>query len=53
MIILEVNKQAVNTEADFNRIVGQYKSGQDVVFLVRPPQGGRNGGTAFLGGTLP
>jgi serine protease Do len=53
MIILEVNKQPVNTEADFNRIVGQYKSGQDVVFLVRPPQGGRNGGTAFLGGTLP
>ncbi|HWR17775.1 MAG TPA: Do family serine endopeptidase [Terriglobales bacterium] len=51
MIILEVNKQAVNTQADFNRIVSGYKSGQDVVFLVRPP--GRSSGTAFLGGTLP
>ncbi len=53
MIILEVNKQPVNSVADFNRITGQFKSGQDVVFLVRPPQGGRNAGTAFLGGTLP
>jgi serine protease Do len=53
MIILEVNKQPVNTVADFNRVTGQFKSGQDVVFLVRPPQAGRNGGTAFLGGTLP
>ena len=52
-VILEINKQAVNTEADFNRIAGQYKSGQDVVFLVRPARSGRNGGTAFLGGTLP
>ena len=53
MIVLEVNKQPVNTVADFNRVTGQFKSGQDVVFLVRPPGGGRNGGTAFLGGTLP
>jgi len=52
-VILEVNKQPVNTEADFNRIVATYKSGQDVVFLVRPARSGRNGGTAFLGGTLP
>jgi serine protease Do len=51
MIILEVNKQPVNSDTEFNRIVAQFKSGQDVVFLVRPP--GRNGGTAFLGGTLP
>jgi serine protease Do len=52
-VILEVNKQPVNTADDFNRIVSQYKSGQDVVFLVRPARGGRTGGTAFLGGTLP
>lgn len=51
MVILEVNKQPVNSDADFNRIVGGYKSGQDVVFLVRAP--GRQGATAFLGGTLP
>jgi serine protease Do len=53
MLILEVNKQPVNSVADFNRVTGQFKSGQDVVFLVQPPQAGRNGGTAFLGGTLP
>jgi serine protease Do len=51
MVILEVNKQPVNSDTEFNRVTGQFKSGQDVVFLVRPP--GRNGGTAFLGGTLP
>jgi serine protease Do len=52
-VVLEVNKQPVSTVDDFNRLVGQYKSGQDVVFLVRPARSGRNGGTAFLGGTLP
>jgi len=29
------------------------KSGQDVVFLVRPRGLGPNGGTVFMGGTLP
>jgi serine protease Do len=53
MVILEINKQPVNSADDFNRIASQYKSGQDVVFLVQPPNAGRNGGTAFLGGTLP
>jgi serine protease Do len=54
LVILEVNKQATNSVAEFNRVTGQFKSGQDVVFLVRPPSaGGGNGGTAFLGGTLP
>jgi serine protease Do len=51
MIILEVNKQPVTSVADFTRLTSTFKSGQDVVFLVRPP--GRGGGTAFLGGTLP
>jgi len=51
-VILEVNKQPVNSLADFNRIQGELKSGQDVVFLVRQGQG-RNAGTIFLGGTLP
>ena len=52
-VILEINKQPVNTVDDFNRIASQYKSGQDVVFLVHPARSGRTGGTAFLGGTLP
>lgn len=51
MVILEVNKQPVNSDTEFNKLVAGFKSGQDVVFLVRPP--GRNAGTAFLGGTLP
>lgn len=51
-VILEINKQPVNSEADFRRIQSQLKSGQDVVFLVRPG-GSRNAGTVFLGGTLP
>lgn len=51
-VILEVNKQPVNSVADFNRLAGQLKSGQDVAFLVRQGRG-RNAGTIFLGGTLP
>ena len=51
-VILEVNKQPVNNDADFSRIQAQLKSGQDVVFLVRQGRG-RTAGTIFLGGTLP
>jgi serine protease Do len=53
LVIVEINKQPVNNEEDFRRIQGSLKSGQDVVFLVRDGRGGRNGGTIFLGGTLP
>ena len=35
-VILEINKQPVTDEDDFNRIQSQAKAGQDVVFLVRP-----------------
>jgi serine protease Do len=52
-VILEINKQAVNSEDDFNRISSTLKSGQDVVFLVRQRGAGRQGGTIFLAGTLP
>ncbi len=51
-IILEINKQPVNSEDDFRRIEGEMKSGQDVVFLVRP-RGSRDNTTVFMGGTLP
>jgi serine protease Do len=51
-IILDVNKQPVNSPADFNRVQEGLKSGMDVVFLVRQGRG-RNAGTIFLGGTLP
>ena len=52
-VILEVNKQPVNNEADFSRIQGTLKSGQDVVFLVRPRGSGPQDGTVFMAGTLP
>ncbi|HUK87534.1 MAG TPA: Do family serine endopeptidase [Terriglobales bacterium] len=52
-IILQINKQPINSEEDFRRQQAQLKSGQDVVFLVLPRAGGRNGGTIFLAGTLP
>jgi len=52
-IILEINKQPVNSEDDFDRVQAGLKSGQDVVFLVRQRGAGRNAGTIFLAGTLP
>jgi serine protease Do len=52
-VILEVNKQAVNSEEEFARVESGMKSGQDVVFLVRQRGSTRQEGTAFLAGTLP
>ncbi|HZP16889.1 MAG TPA: Do family serine endopeptidase [Terriglobales bacterium] len=52
-VILEINKQPVNSIDDFDRIQSGLKSGQDVVFLVRQRGAGQNGGTIFLAGTLP
>jgi serine protease Do len=51
IVILEVNRQPVNSEADFRRLETAAKSGQDVVFMIFAP--GRTGGTTFLGGVLP
>lgn len=51
-VILQVNKQPVNSEDDFRKLTGQLKNGQDVAFLIR--RGSREtGGTIFLSGTLP
>jgi serine protease Do len=52
-VVLEINKQKVNSEDDFDRIQAGLKSGQDVVFLVRQRGAGGNSGTIFLAGTLP
>jgi serine protease Do len=52
-VILEVNKQPVNNEEDFAKVESSLKSGQDVVFLVRPRGSTRQDGTIFLAGTLP
>jgi serine protease Do len=52
-VILEVNKQPVNSEEEFAHVESGMKSGQDVVFLVRQRGSTRQEGTAFLAGTLP
>ncbi len=52
-VILEINKQKVNSQDDFDKVQASLKSGQDVVFLVRQRGAGRNDGTIFLAGTLP
>src|SRR5277367_1892119 len=52
-VILEVNKQPVNNPEDFSKIESSLKSGQDVVFLVRPRGARAQDGTIFLAGTLP
>jgi len=52
-IILEINKQAVNSEEDFAKLESNMKSGQDVVFLVRPRGSSRADATIFDAGTLP
>jgi len=52
-VILEINKQPVNSEEDFAKVESSMKSGQDVVFLVRPRGSTRQDGTIFMAGTLP
>jgi serine protease Do len=52
-VILEVNKQAVNSPEDFAKIESTLKSGQDVVFLVRVRGSRPQDGAIFLAGTLP
>jgi serine protease Do len=52
-VVLEVNKQPVNNPDDFMKIESSLKSGQDVVFLVRPRGSRAQDGTIFLAGTLP
>ncbi len=52
-VILEVNKQPVNSPNDFAKLESSMKSGQDVVFLVRPRGARAQDGTIFLAGTLP
>jgi serine protease Do len=52
-VVLEVNKQPVNSPDDFTKLESSLKSGQDVVFLVRPRGARSQDGTTFLAGTLP
>ncbi len=51
-IILEINKQPIVDNASYQGVVSRLKPGDDVVFVVRAPGGGKNAGSNFLGGTL-
>jgi serine protease Do len=51
-VILEVNKQPVNSEEEFAKVESSMKSGQDVVFLVRQRGSSPQDGTIFMAGTL-
>jgi serine protease Do len=50
-VILEMNRQKINSPQDLRRLQASVHKGEDVVFLVRPR--GRDSGTVFLGGPLP
>jgi serine protease Do len=51
-LIIEINKQPVVDDASYRAVVSRLKTGDDVVFVVRDPRGGKNSGNNFLGGTL-
>jgi len=54
MVLFELNRQPVNTLADFQRIQKELKSGQDVVFHVSYKAANTAAATnLFLAGTLP
>ena len=48
-----IRDRAVNSPEDFTKIESSLKSGQDVVFLVRPRGSRPQDGAIFLAGTLP
>jgi serine protease Do len=51
-VILQINRQPVNSEEDFKKIMSKLKSGEDVAFLVRRGRGA-GAGNVFVSGTLP
>jgi serine protease Do len=51
-IIVEINRHPVTDEASYRDVVSALKSGDDVVFVLRDPQG-QNTGNTYVGGTLP
>ena len=52
-VIMQINRQPITDEKTFDKVQSTLKSGQDVVFLVRPNGQGRNGSNVFVAGTLP
>ncbi len=52
LVITHINKQPTTNKAQFDKVVGSLKSGDDVVFEVMDPRH-PSVGINFLGGTLP
>src|SRR5580658_119884 len=52
VIIVEINRHPVSDEQSYRAAVASIKPGDDVVFVVRDPQG-QNPGNTYIGGTLP
>jgi serine protease Do len=52
VVIVEINRHAVTDEDSYRTVVSQLKPGDDVVFVIRDPQGS-NAGNTYIGGTLP
>jgi serine protease Do len=52
LVITAINRRPVTDESSYRTIVSSLKSGDDVVFVVRIP-GLRQGGSSYVGGTLP
>jgi serine protease Do len=52
VVITAINRKAVNDLSSYRSIVGELKSGDDVVFVIRDPQV-QGGGNTYIGGTLP
>lgn len=52
VVIVEINHHAVTDEQSYRAAVSALKPGDDVVFVVRDPQG-QNPGNTYFGGTLP
>jgi len=50
-IITEVNRHPVTDQASFNAAISTLKSGDDVVFVIRPAQARTQ--SSFVGGRLP
>jgi serine protease Do len=51
-VILQINRQPVNSEEEFKKVMSKLKSGEDVAFLVRRGRGA-GAGNIFISGTLP
>lgn len=52
VVITEINRHAITDEQSYRSVVSSLKPGDDVVFVVRDPQG-QNPGNTLIGGTLP